>query len=442
MRYSLFFGAALAASVSTVSAEAGCTNDGGNWYCSAVNMITYSGFSTSGTYDLVTSMSSGQCGSEKHEYSGPFGPLGEELSAHFRGPMKFYSMAVYNKGSEKPKRELKPSIHERRHGHSHQRFHEKRAVGDTVVATINGQVVSWINEYGGGGGGAPAAPTPAPGAPGMKDPQVKSNGYKGGDKPKDSKPHAPVNAGPGQWGRVAYFNTDTKEAEGLSFLNNDGGWDKGVDQSFGAALKALGLDDDFFGMSDSPNFPKDPTIPDGKELIVMSDKKCENGDCGFTRPGAAAFHGFGGEDKIFLFRLSMPLTGTRGSSIYDPKDMPALWLLNAKIPLTSQYPMNPGCSCWKSGCGEFDVLEVLAPGDMRCKSTYHTEQSKSGGSSYYFDRPEDPVTVAVVFNGDNGTLYVKVLKAGFDNFPETLGPRDVEKLCADDGKSNNFALAS
>ncbi|EFE44181.1 hypothetical protein TRV_01074, partial [Trichophyton verrucosum HKI 0517] len=439
MRYSLFFGAALAASVSTVAAEAGCTNDGGNWYCSAVDLITYSGFSTSGTYDLVTSMSGGKCGSEKHEYSGVFGPLGEELSIHLRGPMQLFSMAVYNRGSEKPKRELKPSIHERRHGHSHQRFHEKRAVGDTVVATIDGQVVSWINQY---NGGAPAAPTPAPGAPGIKDPQVKSNGYKGGDKPKDPEPHGPVNVGPGDWRRVALVDTDRKEAEGVSFLNNDGGWDKGVEQAFGAALKKLGLDDDFFGMGEGPNFPKDSTIPDGKELIIMSDKSCEDGSCGFTRPGADAFHGFGGEDKIFLFRVAMPVTGSQASSIYDPKDMPAIWLLNARIPRTSQYPMDPACSCWKSGCGEFDVLEVLAPGDKRCKSTYHTEQSKSGGSSYYFDRPEEPITVAVVFNSGDGTLYVKTLKDGFDKFPETLNPEDVKKLCADDGKTNNFALAS
>ncbi|KAF3895828.1 Target of Sbf [Trichophyton interdigitale] len=437
MRYSLFFGAALAASVSTVSAEAGCQNDGGNWYCSAVDLITYSGFATSGTYNLVNSMSGGKCGSVRHEFSGKFGPLSEELSMHFRGPMNLYSLAVYNRGSGKPKRELKPSIHERRHGHSHQRFHEKRAIGDTVVATIDGQVVSWANAY---GGGAPA-PTPAPGA---KDPQVKSSnggGSKGGDKPKDSKPHAPVKAGAGQWGRVAFFNTDSQDAQGVSFLNNDGGWDAGVDQSFGAALKALGLDDSFFGISSKPNFPKDSTIPDGEEMIIMSDKKCENGDCGFTRPGAAAFHGFGGEEKIFLFRVSMPYTGNKGTTIYDPKDMPAIWLLNAKIPLTSQYPMNPDCSCWKSGCGEFDVLEVLAPGDGRCKSTYHTEQSKSGGSSYYFDRPEEPVTVAVVFNGEDSTLYVKVLK-NMEHFPETLSHEDIKKLCADNGKSNNFALAS
>lgn len=137
----------------------------------------------------------------------------------------------------------------------------------------------------------------------------------------------------------------------------------------------------------------------------------------------------------------MPYTGTRGSSIYDAKDMPAFWLLNAQIPLTSQYPMNADCSCWKSGCGELDIFEVLAPGDKRCKSTYHTEQSKSGGSSYYFDRPEKPITVAVVFNFQENSVIIKVL-GDMDKFPETLSAEEVKKLCAQAPKTNVFPLAS
>lgn len=136
----------------------------------------------------------------------------------------------------------------------------------------------------------------------------------------------------------------------------------------------------------------------------------------------------------------MPYTGKRSDSIYNPVDMPAFWLLNAKIPLVSQYPPNPKCTCWPN-CGEFDVLEVLAPGDRRCKSTYHTEQPHSGGSSYYFDRPTEPTTVAVVFNSGDKTLYVKVLK-DMKDFPETLDPEEVKKICSDVPKTNVFALAS
>lgn len=200
---------------------------------------------------------------------------------HFRGPMNLYQLAVYNLGSEKPKRELKPSIHERRHGHSHQRFHEKRAIGDTVVATINGEVVSWANNYGGPGN---PAPTPAPGA---KDPQVKNTGGKPNHKSEHKgnggkSPNIPA----GVWGRIAYYNSESKESSGLTFLNNDGAWSEGVTQAFGCALNVI---DDFFGMSSKPNFPNSASVPDGEEVIIMSDRECNGDSCGYTRDGAAAY---------------------------------------------------------------------------------------------------------------------------------------------------------
>ncbi|KAK2810865.1 hypothetical protein FQN49_008504 [Arthroderma sp. PD_2] len=288
MQYSLVLGAALAVSVSTVSA--GCTNDGGNWYCDPVDSIKYTNFDFEGTYNMVTSMDEGSvsCGSSAKKYSGPLAPLDEEVSLHFRGPMNLHKLAVYNMGSEKPKRDLKPSIHERRHGHSHQRFHEKRAVGDMVTATIDGKVVTWANDY---NGGAPAAPTPAPGAP-ASGPQVK--GYsapKDNSKPEPSnKPSAPVNVGPGQWGRVAYYDSDGGEADGLTFLNNEGAWADGVTQAFGCALSYAA--ENIFGIATSPSVPKDKMIPDGKEIVIMTDKKCEGDSCGYSRPGAVAYRMF------------------------------------------------------------------------------------------------------------------------------------------------------
>jgi hypothetical protein len=32
-------------------------------------------------------------------------------------------------------------------------------------------------------------------------------------------------------------------------------------------------------------------------------------------------------------------------------DEPAIWMLNAQIPRTTQYGPSD-CSCWESGCGE------------------------------------------------------------------------------------------
>lgn len=205
---------------------------------------------------------------------------------HFRGPLNLHNVAVYNLGSETSKRDLKPSIHERRHGHSHQRFHEKRAVGDKVVATINGQVVSWTNEY---GGGAPAAPTPAPGS---NDPHVKSTGGDSYDKPKSpSKGSSKAPTIPaGKWGRVAYYSSESGESNGLTFLNNEGAWAKGVTQAFGCALSLAA--DNLFGIASTPSTPKESSVPDGKEIIIMTDKQCDGDSCGFTRPGATAYRMF------------------------------------------------------------------------------------------------------------------------------------------------------
>ena len=130
--------------------------------------------------------------------------------------------------------------------------------------------------------------------------------------------------------------------------------------------------------------------------------------------------GFSGDRKIFLFEFSMPLTS---SSSFDG-NMPALWLLNAQIPRTSQYGTNPECSCWTSGCGEFDIFEVLDSGDTRCKSTLH--MAPAGGSSDWFERPTSgSITAAVVFAGDSEVALIKVLD-GEQNFGATLQNKMVE----------------
>ena len=89
-------------------------------------------------------------------------------------------------------------------------------------------------------------------------------------------------------------------------------------------------------------------------------------------------------------------------------DMPAIWLMNAQIPLTSQYGTNPDCSCWISGCGEFDLFEILDTGDFRCKSTLH--MAPAGGSSDYFQRPyTNTVKAAVVFTGSSETASIHII---------------------------------
>jgi len=88
--------------------------------------------------------------------------------------------------------------------------------------------------------------------------------------------------------------------------------------------------------------------------------------------------GFEGVDKLFLMEFSMPPDVNNSAQ----KDMPAIWLLNANIPRTAQYH---SCSCWKTGCGEFDIVETLHSGSTYMKSTLHT--NTPGGDSDFVVRP-------------------------------------------------------
>lgn len=137
---------------------------------------------------------------------------------------------------------------------------------------------------------------------------------------------------------------------------------------------------------------------------------------------------------MFVITFSMPLSG---KSTFNG-DMPGIWLLNAQVPLTSQYGTNADCSCWKSGCGEFDIFEVLDPGNHRCKSTLH--MAPAGGSSDWFMRPtKEPITVAVVFGGERGIL-IKVLEEGSQTFGANLSKHLVDTWIK--GKSSSFKMGS
>ncbi|KAI5301672.1 target of Sbf [Ascosphaera pollenicola] len=128
----------------------------------------------------------------------------------------------------------------------------------------------------------------------------------------------------------------------------------------------------------------------------------------------------------------MPLTGKTGFNA----DMPSYWLLNAAIPRTVQYGT---CSCWKGGCGEFDILEVMDSGNTRCKSTIHAVSS--GGDSNYFDRPTDnTVHVAVFFDGDGKSAHIKTLQ-NFD-YSGSLSSDQLNSLTSQASKAASFMLGS
>lgn len=107
-------------------------------------------------------------------------------------------------------------------------------------------------------------------------------------------------------------------------------------------------------------------------------------------------------------------------------DQPAIWLLNARIPHTAQYH---ACNCWRTGCGELDVFEVLAPGGDKVSTSVHAAYAGPNGGgggvgdANYFARPVDrdaPVRVAVVLDGGRGEVGVHVLGRGEGEFPGEL----------------------
>ena len=156
----------------------------------------------------------------------------------------------------------------------------------------------------------------------------------------------------------------------------------------------------------------------------MSDKECEGDSCGYSRPGTVAHHGFAGAEKAFFFEFQMPDDGQYSENKYDPVNMPAIWMLNAQIPRTLQYG-SADCSCWTTGCGEFDIWEVLAPGDKRMKSTLHG--NNQGGSSDYFDRPVDK-TIKGAMVMKNNDIYVKILDDSTE-FGSSMGSDALNDIC-------------
>ena len=116
----------------------------------------------------------------------------------------------------------------------------KRAVGDVVSATIDGQLVSWINVYAGPGvatdapvpGGANDASASTSDMDTTEDTEMTSQGSTWSSSTttstsssSSSSSTSTAPASNGGWARQAYFNAASGTAEGLTFLNHFGGMD-------------------------------------------------------------------------------------------------------------------------------------------------------------------------------------------------------------------------
>jgi hypothetical protein len=442
MKYSLIASVALVGRATALTQECNgkAVDEGGNWFCGAVSQILYEGFGRSGSFKGVSSMEGG-CQTEDVPFDGPLGPLEQDLSIHIRGPFQLKQAAVYYLGSDNAKRSPGPSthVHARRHAHNHHHhLHEQKREADQqqpaeekreedwVVATIDGQVVSWINNYFGPTPAPEAAPAPT--QPAVADPapveapaevppveetpaepQTSSSTSSGSNKPTPSKNPAPSDGASGPWERIAYYNAEPEQpiVENMVFLGNYGGQGSGVwDTTYGNSLSYVNAEGN--GGASEPQVLKNVQLASNQELAIFSAEKCDE-SCGYARAQDVAYKGFSGSNKVFLFEFTMPYDGNRGFN----GDMPAIWSLNGRIPRTQQYG---DCSCWQTGCGEVDILEVLAPGDSKCKSTFHFGVGGPGaGSSDYFERPADRyIKVATVFDGATSSVSIKEIPDNVD----------------------------
>lgn len=444
----------------------GSVDDGGNYYCQAVDAITYTGLTGSGSYNKVTDMDSttGTCSSTPYGYSGSMAPLDEEVSLHFRGPLQLKQFAVYSPSSSSSSSSKAKRSAMNRHGHEHLAKHkrhahehaqaqeaEKRALGDVVVATIDGQVVSWLNNWSGESTTAAAATSTAAAvtsaaveatssattfsavnrvvasssASSASSSSVAAASSAAASSSSaatsSSSSAATETASSGSWTRKAYYNAESGSADGVVFLNHNGGSGSGVfDYEFGNSLSYASTDGTT--AASSPQILSNTQLASDIEVVIMSDTECD-GDCGYVRDGTVAYHGWSGAQKAFLFEFQMPLDGNADASTNG--DMPAIWMLNAQIPRTLQYG-NADCSCWTTGCGEFDIFEVLAPGDLRCKSTLHG--NINGGDSDYFKRPTDAtIKAALILNGDD--IHIKQLSDDYE-FGSALDESSISDICS------------
>lgn len=213
------------------------------------------------------------------------------------------------------------------------------------------------------------------------------------------------------WSRVAFYDdSDTSSASNVTFMTNQGDSSKCLG-------KAISYADDT-GVAKATNatvLAQDTLIKSDEEFVIFSDISCPNSSvynsCGVYREGIPAYEGFYGDIKLFLFEFEAPTETQTNSSSFSSYDMPAIWLLNSQIPRQSQYPVNSNCSCWASGCGEFDIFEVLnGTTNEMFFSSFHTFQgvdSISTGltqNSYFKRDTNSTMTGGVVFDSDGNTI--------------------------------------
>ncbi|SCU91613.1 LAMI_0E06590g1_1 [Lachancea mirantina] len=449
------------ASVTPVAAlaaltAASCDFVAGNYYCSQTNAVAYSNVGYSGSYRDVTSMDETSCTCQQEEvtFEGSLAPLDEELSVHFRGPLELLQFGVYYPASGASLKKRENCDVEVAH-HAHKREAAVKIVEVTSTVWVDGEgnaaptssagyqssavvtMSSLVPEssspayassassspaYASSAFSSPAYASSASSSPAYASSASSSPAYASSSSSSSSSaassPSSSSSPSSGSgWNRVAYYTPGS--TTNCTFMNNQGGTAGSGTWSacFGNSISYAAAD----GVSGagSPQALNQVTLASNKEYMIFSGTSCSDdslGSCGYYRNDIPAYHGFGGATKIFVFEFTMPHDY---SSSYN-QDMPAVWLLNAKVPRTLQYG-DSTCSCWSTGCGELDLFEILSSGSEKLITHLHDGQgndgtsSGGGGTQDYFARPtSSSLKAAVIFNGNDKSIHVVEVSDDFD----------------------------
>ncbi|EJS43213.1 YJL171C [Saccharomyces arboricola H-6] len=235
------------------------------------------------------------------------------------------------------------------------------------------------------------------------------------------------------WSRSAYYNSSSKTAENVTFLNHEGD----ASPCLGNAL-SYASSNGTGSASEATVLADDTLISSNEEYIIYSNVSCPKSgiskDCGVYRSGIPAYYGFGGITKMFLFEFEMPTETAKNSSSIGYYDLPAIWLLNDHIARTSQYPTNANCSCWASGCGEYDIFEAMNGTEKNhLYSTFHTfqgiEDLGTGIQSYgYITRNTSGTMKGGVVFDSSGDVVSFISDA--TTFDSTVSAETVNELLA------------
>ncbi|KAH7123639.1 putative TOS1-like glycosyl hydrolase-domain-containing protein [Dendryphion nanum] len=355
-------------------------------YCAEVQAITYHNISQSGVYNRTTGVDpmTGLCAHETVEYSaaGPLSPLFGELSMHLRGPMNVSQIAVY--------------------------VSTMSIGGDPVFDNVNEGKIAKLHAL------RSSEKTESPRSHVHSHTTANSTKSRCRDCQKNLSTlvtvtrrveSATATAQAAGWNRIAYYTSSAPaQATGIAFLANLGDERKSgtFDYAFGNSLGYVSTD----GL------------------------KIANGNTPFQ-----------GNLRTFFIEFQMDHYDNLGTDQGLLSDAPALWFLNAAIPRILQYGNDRNsipCSCWSTGCGEFDAFEILGRGEIRAKSTIHRQGNLEGGDSNWFRRPvRKTMKFAVVFHEYNITAVV--LDDGFD-FLQTLNEGDIQRIIGYDADSPAHSL--